>query len=114
MTADDIQVRRDICEGCKLACEVRETIDHTSPCAECPLRVWHAWGDCDTIVAPEKTASLSGLGDVVAMVAQPIARTIDVITRHRTNVAGCGGCKKRREALNRAVPFTRQPDAADR
>ena len=39
-----------------------------------------------------------GLGDVVASVAQPIARTIDRL--FGTNVAGCGGCSKRQEQLN--------------
>lgn len=37
-------------------------------------------------------------GDLVAMAAQPIARMIDAVAH--TNVAGCGGCKKRREKLN--------------
>lgn len=42
-------------------------------------------------------------GDVVALVAQPIARAIDAVAASvgvKTNVAGCGGCKKRREKLN--------------
>jgi hypothetical protein len=52
-----------------------------------------------------------GLGDAVAVVAQPIARVIDAATGHRTNVVGCGGCKQRQETLNQAVsdvfhPFT--------
>ncbi len=40
-----------------------------------------------------------GLGDLVAAVAQPIARAIDAAAG--TKLAECGGCKKRREALNR-------------
>lgn len=47
---------------------------------------------------------LRGLGDAVAVVAQPIARGIDKV--FGTNVQGCGGCKKRQEYLNKAVPFT--------
>ena len=52
-----------------------------------------------------------GLGDAVAVLAQPIARAIDAATsklpkKLRTNVAGCGGCKKRREFLNRMVKFS--------
>lgn len=43
-----------------------------------------------------------GLGDAVAMVAQPIAGVIDAILG--TNVKGCGGCKARQEALNKLVP----------
>jgi hypothetical protein len=40
-----------------------------------------------------------GLGDLVAAVAQPIARAIDAAAG--TKLAECGGCKKRRAALNR-------------
>lgn len=43
-----------------------------------------------------------GLGDLVAKVAQPIAKVIDAVAG--TNVQGCGGCKKRQEALNRFLP----------
>lgn len=46
---------------------------------------------------------MRGLGDVVAVVAQPIARAIDRAAG--TNVAGCSGCKKRQDALNDLVPF---------
>jgi len=50
-----------------------------------------------------------GLGDVVAKVAQPIAKAIDAATSvlpkpMQTNVKECGGCAKRREALNRIAP----------
>ncbi len=53
---------------------------------------------------------MRGLGDAVALVAQPIAIAIDRATsvlpkRLRTNIAGCGGCQKRKAALNKAVPF---------
>jgi hypothetical protein len=40
------------------------------------------------------------LGDVVYKVASPIAAAIDAATGGRTNVKGCGGCRKRREKLN--------------
>ena len=40
-----------------------------------------------------------GLGDVVAAVAQPIARAVDRVAG--TNLKGCQGCAKRREKLNR-------------
>jgi hypothetical protein len=43
-----------------------------------------------------------GLGDRVERIAQPIARVIDKVAG--TNIQGCGGCKKRREALNKAFP----------
>lgn len=44
-----------------------------------------------------------GLGDVVAAIAMPIARAIDRISG--TDLEHCGGCNRRREALNKAVPF---------
>lgn len=44
-----------------------------------------------------------GLGDVVEDVAKPVARVIDRIAG--TDIAHCSGCAKRREALNRIVPF---------
>ena len=47
----------------------------------------------------------AGLGDVVAAVAQPVARTLDAVAG--TNIAGCGGCAKRQALLNAVVPFTR-------
>jgi len=43
-------------------------------------------------------ASRSGLGDLVAAVAQPVARLIDAVAG--TNLKGCGGCAKRRQKLN--------------
>jgi len=43
-----------------------------------------------------------GLGDAVALVAQPIARAIDSVAG--TNIQGCSGCQQRKEALNKLVP----------
>ena len=60
----------------------------------------------DSVPIPRISAEkYAGLGDVVAAIAQPIARTIDAVAG--TNVAGCGGCAQRQEALNKAVPFNR-------
>jgi len=50
-----------------------------------------------------------GLGDAVAVVAQPIARMIDAASGGRTNVAGCGGCKQRQADWNAAMPDLRHP-----
>lgn len=50
---------------------------------------------------PVIPTKLFGLGDAVASVVQPIAKTIDVILG--TKIAQCGGCKARQEALNAAV-----------
>lgn len=56
-------------------------------------------------VWPATPAPLTGLGDLVARVAQPIARAIDAATGHRTQVASCGGCKARQAGLNKIIPF---------
>ena len=46
---------------------------------------------------------LRGLGDAVAIVAQPIARVLDRVAG--TNLQNCSGCKDRQDRLNQAVPF---------
>jgi len=44
-----------------------------------------------------------GLGDVVAAVAEPLARGIDELAG--TKIKECAGCKRRRRKLNEWVPF---------
>lgn len=51
----------------------------------------------------------TGLGDLVAKVAQPIAGAIDAVIG--TNIKGCGGCAQRHAALNRIVPDIAHPFA---
>jgi hypothetical protein len=46
---------------------------------------------------------MRGLGDVVAAVAQPIARAIDRVAKK--NFQNCGGCKARQEKLNKIAPL---------
>ena len=46
---------------------------------------------------------ITGIGDVVHKIAQPIAKSIDMVAG--TKIQQCGGCKKRREALNKAFPL---------
>lgn len=43
-----------------------------------------------------------GLGDAVAAIANPIARAMDATLG--TKIEGCGGCARRREALNQILP----------
>jgi len=43
-------------------------------------------------------------GDVIAAIAQPIARTIDAMAG--TNVAGCKGCKQMQQNLNDEMSVT--------
>ena len=59
-------------------------------------------GNCRACIAAGKHLA-EGLGDAVAVIAQPIARVIDSVLR--TNVQGCGGCKARQAALNKSLPF---------
>ena len=40
-----------------------------------------------------------GLGDLVETIAQPIAKAIDKVAG--TKIQECGGCKKRKEYLNK-------------
>ena len=56
------------------------------------------------VIKPKPGEEVQKLGDAVASVAQPIARTIDRMLG--TKVAECGGCKARQEALNRKFPLT--------
>jgi len=51
----------------------------------------------------ERRLRQRGLGDRVERIVQPLARAIDRVAG--TNIQGCGGCKKRREALNKAFPL---------
>jgi hypothetical protein len=44
-----------------------------------------------------------GIGDMVAAVAQPIARAIDRVAG--TDIKHCAGCAKRRATLNRIIPL---------
>lgn len=43
-----------------------------------------------------------GLGDLVALFAEPIARASDAVLG--THLVGCGSCAERRAALNKLVP----------
>jgi hypothetical protein len=56
----------------------------------------------DKKAAPKK--KISGLGDIVEKVAQPIAKSIDRL--FGTNIKDCGGCKNRKNSLNKRFPIT--------
>lgn len=56
-----------------------------------------------TASAASRPSMIRGLGDVVAVVAQPIAKAIDRVAG--TKIQGCNSCQRRRAALNKAVPF---------
>jgi len=44
-----------------------------------------------------------GLGDLVEVIAKPLAHAIDAVVN--SNLRNCGGCKARRDKLNELVPF---------
>lgn len=48
---------------------------------------------------------IEGLGDLVAIVAEPVAAVSDRV--FKTTFKGCSGCAKRRAWLNRYVPLRR-------
>lgn len=49
------------------------------------------------------TKTSFGLGDMVAAIAEPIAKASDAV--FKTKLKGCGACRKRREMLNTLMPF---------
>jgi len=53
---------------------------------------------------PNRIAKVQGVGDLIHKVANPVAKAIDFVAG--TNVQGCGGCAKRRENLNKMMPFS--------
>lgn len=55
---------------------------------------------------------LSGAGDAVALVAKPIARIVDGVTKHapvrfRTHLTHCVRCGRTQKFLNQKIPFPR-------
>ena len=94
-----IEVRRELCETCPVPCPNQRALEFYGKAANaCPLEIprWNRYG------RRNRTPTNRGLGDMVASIAQPIARAIDSVAG--TNIQQCGGCKKRQEALNKLVP----------
>ena len=93
-------VRCSLCRTCPTPCIHQHNTDHSGAvCATCPLprRRWGPYGKCQPF----------GLGDAVAVVAEPIARFSDAVLG--TKLVGCGGCAQRRAALNALVPDVTKP-----
>jgi len=84
------------CELCQL--HKRDNLEYHKKFQENPLVWWQGFNG--------SFKRARGLGDIVHKVAQPIAKTIDLVLG--TNIKNCGGCKKRREFLNKAFPMTGQ------
>lgn len=95
-----IQVRQDICGDCPMPCSPRP--DPADKCSSCGINRWGTWGQC----TPEAVAAapMRGLGDLVAKIANPIAKAIHL------DKTKCG-CAKRQQRLNELVPFQRQDSA---
>lgn len=97
-----VEARRAVCrDSCteKCAAFLAGTLNHADPHERCPRQGWIlAWGCYGPGCRDPAATKQTGLGDVVSAVAQPIARLIDGLIG--TDLQHCGGCKKRREALN--------------
>ena len=91
-----IQIRADICGDCATPCADRP--DVAQACAACPIRKWGKYGNCQAGDEPTQPEKMRGLGDLVAKVAQPIAKVLHIES------SKCR-CAKRQAALNRIVPF---------
>lgn len=89
MPPEVIEIRRELC-NC-------EGVNHADPCAACPNGHFGRYEQTGCDDGTQKT----GLGNIVAAVAQPVARTIDRILG--TNVANCGGCKQMQTNLNNGM-----------
>jgi hypothetical protein len=100
MSPDDAQVRQDICAGCAARCAAPAPLD---PCFACPRHIYQAHAGCGAEGHASDATGLRGMGDVVAVVAQPIARVV--------GLENCGGCKKRQADWNREMPFGGEPEA---
>ena len=100
-------VRRRLCATCLTPCELQHHAEfHAEVCASCPLpkRRWGKYGKCGKGQEQERSR---GLGDVVSSIAEPIARVSDAI--FGTKIVGCGGCAKRKAALNALMPDISKP-----
>lgn len=98
-------VRRSLCANCPTPCAAQGNAAlYGDPCFACPLpqRRFGTYGQC------KPTTRARGLGDLVAAVAQPIAKAIDAMAG--TDIKNCGGCAKRRDVLNRLLPLPPAPE----
>lgn len=89
--------RRELCNGCKTPCEFqKDEAFRAEGDNACPIG---KWGTYKLFVRNK----IKGAGDLVALVAQPIAGAIDKV--FKTKVKTCAACAKRKEMLNHLVPF---------
>ena len=89
--------RYEQCKVCKTPCEFRSNQEWRAEGDNaCPIGKFMAYQEY-------KRFQLKGLGDVVALAAEPIAAVSDRVLK--TRLKGCGGCRARRAMLNKLMPF---------
>ena len=97
-----VRLRRHLCQTCPVPCaaHLSGVLELEDPDQACPLTRprWKA--------APRGTWRL-GLGDAVALVAQPVAAATDALVG--TNLSSCLSCGERHVGLNEAVPDVFRP-----
>ncbi len=62
-----------------------------------------SYDDVRAIQSKYQPQPIKGLGDVVAKIAQPIARAIDRVAK--TDLKNCARCKKTQARLNKSFPI---------
>lgn len=91
--------RKELCNSCPTPCQYqkdagfRENADN-----QCPDGRWQAFK-----LFKKNVKAIRGLGDVVAIVAEPIAAASDAVLN--TKLKGCAACKRRKEMLNHLIPW---------
>lgn len=93
MTRIQINQRLQFCKQCERypACPASQKLADFELACPLPEPRWNKVSLLESVAKRQ-------FGDVVAIVAQPIARKIDRVMG--TRIQHCGGCQQRREAMN--------------
>ena len=92
-----LNYRREQCARCKTPCEFKLNDEFLSEGESVgPSRRFIPY-------QTHKMGGYTGAGDVVAAIAQPIARVLDKMLG--TKIKTCKSCRQRQEMLNYMVPF---------
>lgn len=96
-----VNYRGELCRSCRTPCEYQKDVAYrTNGDNACPIQRWKEYK-----LYVKNQAAIRGLGDVVAVVANPIAAAIDKLSKGKTKLKGCSACAKRKEMLNQLLPF---------
>jgi len=120
-----LSYRKEQCRICPNPCEFHSNVEWLSEGANgCPkgrFMIWESFKRVTPAPAPAPIEPIAvdesvevasqaptgskvfGLGDVVADIAEPIAKASDTV--FKTKLRGCSACRKRREMLNTLMPF---------